>query len=74
MRVEGAVLTGALFNLASFHNIWDSMLMLYPGQPQGHFAGPPPFRQDRRTVQDFAKQMLSAGLLEKQSPTPASPS
>lgn len=74
MRVEGAVLIGALFNLASFHSVWDSVLMLYPGEPQRHFAGPSPFCQGMQTAQDFAKQMLSAGLLEMLSPMPASPS
>lgn len=73
MRVEGAVSIGALFNLASFHHIWDSMLPEYPGQPQRHFAGPSPFHPGLPTAQDFAKQMRSAGLLET-SPTPASPS
>lgn len=65
---------GALFDLASFHNVWDSMHMLYPGQPQRHFVGPLPFRQGMHTAQDFAKQMLRAGLLEMPSPTPTSPS
>lgn len=35
-------------------------------------AGPPPFLQAACSAHNFAKQMLSAGLLEVLSPTPAS--
>ena len=50
------------------------MPVLYPGQTPRLVAGPPPFHQDMCTAQDFAKQMLNAGLLEMLSPTPVSPS